>query len=95
MDQSSRPKTVDQSSRPKTGDQSSRPKTVDFEAVLETIMANLASSTQRVSGDLRSHSQSWLVTFTTLAKASRATKLCPRLRKYGNMFETSKYSHYL
>ena len=29
-----------------------RPKTVDFKVILQTIKANLASSTQRVSGKL-------------------------------------------
>ncbi len=42
-----------------------RPKTVDSKAVLQTIVANLTSYTQRVSASSASHNPVRFVTFTT------------------------------
>ena len=63
----------------------SRPKTVDFEAVLQAMESNMASSTWRVSGELSISQYSVFITFTTSAKAFRAAELY--LTYYQNIVE--------
>ena len=57
------------------------PKTVDPEAVPQTRLENLVSSTWRVSGKF----------FMTSAKTSGAAKLCLTLPKYCRTFQPSQY----
>ena len=63
-----------------------RLKTMDSQAVLQLIEANLASSIQRVSGELSI--SVWLITFVTSAKAYTATKLCLTLSKYYKTYDS-------
>ena len=68
----------------------SRSKGEDSEVVLQDMETNLASSTQRVSGEIGSNSPGSFVTSTTSGKVSQAAELCPTLPRYHKTFDSPK-----